>query len=258
MNSLSTRLTFSLRWAGWHLLASAFVALLTAGVVFLFWYPGLYRALLGVAGVYLIIVLVDVVCGPLLTMVLANPAKSRRELITDVSLVALVQIAALLFGLHVVWSARPVLAVFERDRFVLVRASEIEKPDLAEAPDEFRDLSWFGPKMASTRAAKDGPELLAGVEMSLQGRGPSLRPGWWAPYEPDVPEVLRRAGPIVDLVKRHPDAEGLIADAVRATGLTAEALRYLPLVAGKAMNWSALIDPEGRIAATVPLDGFSD
>ena len=66
----------------------------------------------------------DVVCGPLLTLVLASPRKSRRERWLDFSLIGLIQLAALAYGMHSVWVARPVALVFEVDRLVVVTANE--------------------------------------------------------------------------------------------------------------------------------------
>ena len=257
-NLSRNRLLFSLRLAGWHLAISASVALVTASVVFLIWFPEIYRPLLGVTSIFVLVVAVDVVCGPLLTFVLASPTKPVKELKTDILLVALVQIGALFYGIHVVSSTRPVLVVFERDRFVIVRASEIEPSALSEAPAEFNKLSWIGPQMAATRDARDGQELLAGVEMSLRGLGPSLRPGWWASYEQALPEVLNRALPVAELIERRPDHVDGIQQAVAQSGLSADSLKYLPIVVGKAMDWTALINQSGQVVATVQVDGFFD
>ena len=73
---------------------------------------------------------VDVVCGPLLTLVLFNPAKSRRELRLDLSLVAVIQLAALAYGLYSISLARPVIQAFETDRFAVVSAVEIDPGQL--------------------------------------------------------------------------------------------------------------------------------
>jgi hypothetical protein len=59
---------------------------LAALLVFGIWYPSPWRQLLGVAGVFGLVVGVDLVCGPLLTLVLASPKKSRKERWVDLSL----------------------------------------------------------------------------------------------------------------------------------------------------------------------------
>ena len=99
--------------AGIHFICSAVVAGLAAGLVFGMWYPYPYRELAGGRELFLLVVAVDVVCGPLLTAVLFNPAKSREELWRDLSLVAVIQLIALGYGLHTVWQARPLFLAHE-------------------------------------------------------------------------------------------------------------------------------------------------
>ncbi len=72
-------------------------------VVFGLWYPQPYRFLLEITGIYLIILVVDVVCGPLLTLILASPKKSTRERTLDFSLIGCIQIIALAYGMFSVW-----------------------------------------------------------------------------------------------------------------------------------------------------------
>ena len=73
------RLRFALRYALRHALVSLLVAGLSALFVFGLLYPPPTSAMLGVGSIFLLLLGVDVVCGPLLTLLLANPAKPRRE-----------------------------------------------------------------------------------------------------------------------------------------------------------------------------------
>ena len=63
--------------------------------------------MLDVANIFLILLFVDVVCGPLLTLVLASPEKSHRAHAVDFTLIGTVQMLALLYGLLYVLQARP-------------------------------------------------------------------------------------------------------------------------------------------------------
>jgi hypothetical protein len=78
--AVSQRLHFAVRYALRHLFFSLVIALASAAVVFGLWYPTPYRQMLDVGHIYLLVLAVDVVCGPLLTLVLASPRKLRREL----------------------------------------------------------------------------------------------------------------------------------------------------------------------------------
>ena len=122
------RVRAAARVAAVHLLVSALVAAAVAALVLWVWYPAPYDLLSGGRHLFFILIGVDVVCGPLLTWILFNPAKSRRERWVDVSLVVLIQLAALAYGVHTVYEARPLYLVHERDRF---RA--IALPDYGDA-----------------------------------------------------------------------------------------------------------------------------
>ena len=117
--------------AALHLLICAAVAALTALLVFGIWFPYPYREVAGGRDLFLLILGVDVVCGPILTLVLFNPRKPRKELVRDLTLVALIQLVALAYGIHAVMQARPVLLAFEADRFRSVSVVEIDPAKLA-------------------------------------------------------------------------------------------------------------------------------
>ena len=64
-----------IRWAGWHLLLSAGLALVGAVLVFGVWYPQPYTQLGGGLGLFAILMGVDMVLGPMLTALVASSAK---------------------------------------------------------------------------------------------------------------------------------------------------------------------------------------
>lgn len=241
-----------------HLGLSLVVAGLTAAVMFGRWFPFPYSDLAGGQHLFWIVVGVDVVCGPLLTSVLFNPVKSRRELTLDLSLVALLQLAALLYGLHSVSLARPVVVAFETDRLVTVSAAQISPADLPQASPEFRSLSWTGPVLVSTRAPKDGAETLKSIDLSMRGVEPSARPSWWQSYEKSRPLVQQRMKNLASLRARLPaDKQAIIDEAVKKTSLPVGQLYYLPLVSQKQLDtWIALLDGQGTIKGYAPVDGF--
>lgn len=241
-----------------HLGLSAFVGIATAAIVFGVWFPYPYRELAGGQYLFLILVSVDVVCGPLLTAVLFNPLKSRRELALDLSLVAVVQLAALVYGVHVISQARPVVLAFETDRLVAVSAAQIDPADLGQAPPGLQKLSWTGPVLVGTRGPKDGGETLRSVLLSADGLEPSARPGWWQAYENNRPQIQQRMKKLADLrAARGPLAQSEIDAAAAKTGLPLADLFYLPLTSQKMLDgWVALLDREARIVGHAPVDGF--
>lgn len=256
-NPFSSRLVYAARWSVGHLLLSLGVAAASAVVVFGLWYPAPWRLMLGLGGIFLLVVVVDVVCGPLLTLVLSNPRKSRRERWFDLSLIGFIQLAALAYGLHSVYSARPVLLVFDVDRFVVVTANEVQTEQLDQAPEGLRKLSLSGVGMVGLRQPVSNEEYLKSLELSLSGVPQPMRPGWWRPYDEIVrAEVVAKSAPLVELMETRPSQRGLLDEAAKRTGVPVESLRYLPLASSKTLSWTALLTDTGSLVGYAEVDAF--
>lgn len=251
-----SRWGFALRWGFIHLVASLLVALLTSMLVFFGWYPEPWRTMLGVTQIFLLVVLVDVVCGPLLTLVLANPKKSRRERWLDMSLVAVIQLAALAYGLWAVFAARPVALVFEVDRLVVVTANEVQTEQLHEAPEGLQSLPWRGVHTVSLRQPISSEEFLQSVDQTMQGVTQAMRPGWWQPFDEARQALNLKGKPLGALMDRRSEQRDVLVSAAAATGLPVKALRYLPLTSSKRTDWVALLNASGAIVGYAPVDGF--
>ena len=139
-----TRVKFASRAALWHLLLSMCVGLISAVCVFGLLYPPPFQTMLGVGEVFFLLLVVDVICGPLLTLLMTSPAKSRRAQWLDFGLIGMLQMLALLYWLHGVWYARPVVMAFEVDRLVVITANEVQSQELSLASAGMRKLPWWG------------------------------------------------------------------------------------------------------------------
>ena len=117
-----------------HLGISLCIAALAAALVFGLWYPYPYGEISGGRELFLLVVAVDVVMGPLITLAIFNSTKPRRELIMDFTVVGALQLAALGYGLWTVFAARPVHLVFEYSRMSVVHAIDVDADLLAKAP----------------------------------------------------------------------------------------------------------------------------
>jgi len=94
-----------------------------------FWYPEPYFTASGGWQGLKIVAMVDIVLGPLLTLVVYNPAKPRRELLQDYSFIVLLQLAALGWGVYTVYQNRPVVAAWWDDRFYTVSYDSLASQD---------------------------------------------------------------------------------------------------------------------------------
>lgn len=243
--------------AGWHLLISAGIAALAAGLVFGLWYPGVFRQLAGGRELFLLVVSVDVVLGPLLTFAVFNRAKGWPHLRRDLAVIAALQLAALGYGMHTVYVARPVALVFEVDRLRLISALDVYEPELVQARPEYRQLPLTGPWLLSLRDAQPGAEKTDALMMALdQGVDMGQRPKFWQPYELSRAAVLAKSRPLNLLLTRYPHIRASVQEALAAQKTDAAAVRFLPLTGTRKGDWVALIDAQGRPVHYVPVDGF--
>jgi hypothetical protein len=146
---------------GLHLLASVAVFGSLLGVAILFWYPGpLFQIDGGWEGLR-IVALVDVVLGPLLTLIVFRPGKPGLKL--DMGIIVAIQLAALAYGVWTVHHNRPALLVFADDLIEVVPVS------LAEELDPSGDLlRRFGPERPARVALPIPAEPLAGAAYLLE------------------------------------------------------------------------------------------
>lgn len=258
INMDKTRLYAACKTGAVHLSISAGLAALAATLVLGLWYPFPFHDLAGGGRLFGLTVGVIVVCGPLLTAILYDPHKSRRALLLDLSLVALLQLGALAYGLHSMALARPVVLAFETDRFAAVSAAQIDPAQLPQAPPDLQHLSWQGPRLTGTRTPKDNQEMVASIDQSLQGVEPSARPGWWQAYEKNETEVQARMKKLSDLRARRPaEAQAAIDAAAHKTSLPLDRLYYLPLTSQRILDgWIVLLNDRAKIVGYASVDGF--
>lgn len=238
----------------WHLLISGLVALLAAALVFLAWYPGAFRLMAGGRDLFLLVVGVDIVLGPLLTFVVFDRRKGWPHLRRDLAVIGALQLAGLSYGLHTVYIVRPVALVFEVDRFRVLNADAVREVELPKAAPDYRQLPLTGPWMLSVRAAQPGEEKNEALFMALDGVDTSQRPTFWQPYELAREQVLAKSRPVALLKERYPARAGEITAALQPLGEGAAQARFLPVLARG--DWLAIVDGAGQPRAFLPLDGF--
>ena len=240
--------------AGIHLAISIAVAVVAAILVFGVWYPGPFRLLAGGRELFLLVVSVDVVIGPVLTFAVFNRAKGAGHLRRDLAIIGLLQIIALAYGLHTVYIARPVAMVFEVDRFRLVTANSVAVEELPKALPEFRSLPLTGPLLIGARRPEAGAERTDAMIMGVSGVDVGQRPIFWQPYVQTQARALERSRPVSILLAHYAQQaaesrQGLAA--LRADEATA---RFLPVMARG--DWVAVLDKTGAVLGYLPLDGF--
>jgi hypothetical protein len=238
-----------------HLGASVLMASLAALLVFKVWYPSPFAAVTHVAPVFLMLVVIDIVVGPALTLVIAKPTKPRAELIRDLSVIAALQLAALGFGLHSVAAARPVALVFEVDLLRLVTVNQIDESLLSEAPANLRTLSWSGPRLMAAAKPTDPDEQLRAIGLGLSGIPLAALPRYWRDYETYADKAWQKSRPVSDLLSKYPQLREEVTAIAEQAGQPPESLRFLPLMSRQS-SWVSVLAPGAQVVGHLPVDGF--
>ncbi len=246
-----------LRAAAIHLGLSLLVAALAGTLVFLLWYPYPYREVSGGRELFLLVVAVDVVLGPLITLAIFNRAKAWPVLRRDLVTVAIVQLAGLAYGLWTVEQARPIHLVFEIDRFRVIHAVDVPEELADKAPPQVRFAPLTGPTPLSLRPFRDQNESMEATLAALQGLPLSARPELWQTYDAGRADVLRAAGPVAELKMRFPQRAPEIDAALQRAGRDTNRILYLPMMARKTTGWTVLVDAAtADVVGFLPLDSF--
>lgn len=214
------------RAAAVHLGLSTLIVCTVLALILLQWYPGIWFASMGGRNLLFILAGVDIIVGPLLTWIVFRPGKPTLKF--DLSVIAALQFAALLYGLHVLYGARPAFMVFLRDQFRTVSAAELDPVLQAQARyPEFRVTPANGPRLATAETPSDPTQRQSVIYAAAVGLDLHLLPQFWAPY--DGQEALRAAQPLPELRAIAPANGPALESFLQEHGRTEGKLRFLPL-----------------------------
>ena len=216
------------RWkaCGIHLLISILVVGSILLALLFTWYP---PAIMGISKADQLIYLlagVDVVIGPMLTLIVFKIGKPSLKF--DLSVIALLQICALSFGLYTIWQSRPVFMVAADDRFYLVFANEIDPVALGLAKQkEYSSLSLTGAKLVSASAPVDLSKTISfGSVPDIQNQ-----PRFFTGYDQYAATLMEKSLPV--MADKNNDTPKQVTSALKKwaikNGMKTENIRYVPI-----------------------------
>lgn len=155
-----------------HLTLSLFVISLIIGFIFLFWYPLPLAKAVGVTNILLILALIDLIIGPVLGFLVYKEGKKTLKF--DLTIIVLVQVIALTYGVYSVSQGRPAWIVYNVDRFEVIKKNEIIQENIKEASQKYQTISWLKPQFVAATFAKNQEqrqddmftEIFAGVSIA--------------------------------------------------------------------------------------------
>jgi hypothetical protein len=224
-----------------HLAASTTIFLVFLGIMFFIWYPTPYFEVDGGWKVLRVLVGVDVVLGPLLTLILFKPGKPGLKF--DMSCIVLMQLSALLYGGTITYQQRPAFVVFGVDRFTSIPAAEVEF-DKLKYPELKRSVS-LGPVLAKAHFPEDPKarqELMFGVVFGGE-KDIEFRPELYEPYQPDPQELRTHSLDLTRITALSPEAKETVDRFIARQGGRLEDYLYLPLQ-GKNKDIVMVLSPQ--------------
>lgn len=202
-----------------HLAISVAIFAMLAAVVLFVWYPDFFFAADGGWEGLRIIILVDLVAGPLLTLVVYKPGKPSLRM--DLTLIAIFQAVCLAAGTWVVWQERPLALVYSDGTFFSMTAGDFE--DAGVDPALLRRLPGDWPKRVAV-VLPDDPTAQSEVRLKyFQARRP-LRTlvDYYQPLTPELLDMEREAVTAAELEARDAESRHLPAWLARHGGSVAD------------------------------------
>lgn len=234
-----------------HVIVSLVIGLFVLGIMLFLWYPSPLFVAMGGAELFFLIVGVDVFIGPLITLIIFNPKK--KSLLFDLSVIALLQMAALGYGIFAMYSGRPVYIVATDIGFKVVSAAELDQKDIAEAHiDDYRKLTLTGPRLVGTRPPED-PEVRSKITFSsIFGLGIESFPKYYVPYDEVRREMTNIAKPVNQLDLSADESE-IMARYLQQASKQERDVSCLPVIA-KRQQLTAIIDADnGALLSLLPI-----
>ncbi|WP_299874338.1 TfpX/TfpZ family type IV pilin accessory protein [uncultured Cocleimonas sp.] len=173
-----------------HLGLSILLVGLVIGSILFFFFPQLFIGISDFKEISTILITVDLILGPLLTFVVFQP--NKKSLIFDLSVIATIQIAALVYGGYSLFQVHPVYITFNVDRFTVVSAKDAE-PEKAKF-DEFNVSKLTSGKLAFAKMPDDIEKQNEVTLTAAMGGGDlDQRVEYYEPYNNHVDQVLSKA-----------------------------------------------------------------
>jgi hypothetical protein len=236
-----------------HFVLTLGLALLAAALIFWVWYPSPFHKMLRGTELFLLVIGIDLALGPLLSLVIYDSRKSRRELLLDYSVVAALQLAALVYGVYVVSGARPAYIAFVGDRFEVVSAAELTDAELAAAPiEKYRSRPRWGPERVATFVPPD--KRNESLFSALDGKDVQVLPRYYVDYGTQIGELRKRAVPVEALAHKQPAVASVLNEARESLTTLGNQVAALPIRHPRGF-WTVLVDTKsGEILTYVPVD----
>ena len=236
-----------------HLLLSIIVFSIVIWLLVFYWYPAPHFSASGGWQGLKIVAGVDLILGPLLTLIIFDIKKSSNKLMGDLTVIAIMQFTALAWGMNTIYQQRPLAVVFWEDGFYSVPASALKNQifnasDFNEE-DAYQPPLIYAEKPNTTLGLKKMAEIIADDKVTPHHQVNLYRPlnKYFSEikiFQVDIDEIINTN------IEMKADLDVILAD----TNKTIDDYLYFPLHS-KYLNIILLFGQRGQLQnyITVPL-----
>lgn len=135
-----------------HLGVSVLIGLISAYIVFFIWYPAPLAQAIGVTQLFGLLLIIDIILGPLLGWIIYKEGKKTLKF--DLAVIIFVQIFAYSYGIYSVAQGRPLWIVYSHYHFDVIQNKQIDEKDLENVEKIYQNRLLFGPKIVALKNAE--------------------------------------------------------------------------------------------------------
>ena len=195
-----------------HLLISALLVSNVIGLVYWVWYPAPAFEAVGAFSIIQLLIGVDLVLGPTLTLIVFKPGKPGLKF--DLTVIALMQIVALVYGTYTLYKEKPHYMVFAVDRLEFISKSIIDESQIRYEELRSKQATALIPVFA--RSPEDPAEFQLYLDSIMSEGKPDLeaRPEFWEPWAAGAEIIREQMKSMDDLVPATAKDEEKIQNAI--------------------------------------------
>jgi hypothetical protein len=212
-----------------HLGISAIIGVLVCILIFGIWYPWPIGVATGGMKLVYLMLGVDVVLGPLLTLIVFKTGKKTLKF--DLTCIAIMQALALAYGLYTSAMARPAFIVLANDVYRVVTANDLNEQHLKEASrPEYRKISWFGPTLVAARSPTDHKQKQELVMAAMAMLDVHNFPKFYLPVNEEIDNLIAKAKPVDHLISKLPETKATLERVASKAKTSLADLVYAPML----------------------------
>lgn len=184
----------------WHFFISIFIAVISLLWIFSVWYPNPLAKATNVTHIFLMLLTIDVILGPLLGFLVYK--ENKKTLKFDLGVIFLLQFSALIYGIYSISQARPSWIAYNVDRFELIRVNDIITDNIEKASPQYQNISWLKPKFVGVQVSKNNEEKNQNMfEEILGGISIAQRPERYVELKQVKDQIQQRVQDLKQLIQ---------------------------------------------------------